>query len=134
MADIDTLAYCSWMEARGDSEDAMRAVQHVIVKRSISPGFAHNIHDAVYGKNQFSWTLPNDPEHGLEPADGDPQYAYALSVAPAVLTGTDTDDPSGGALFYANEHFVTSGWYFNVIISSGAHPITATIGSLTFRQ
>lgn len=132
MADQDDLAYCSWMEARGDGDAAMEAVQHVIVNRVASPGFPKNVHSVVYSPNQFSWTSSNDPEYGLVPAPGDIQYAYALSIAPSVLDGSDSDN-TGGACYYANLKYTTSGWFFdNIVNNPSEHPQTAVIGSQTF--
>lgn len=130
--DVKDLAYCSWMEARGEGESGMQAVQHVVVNRVGFPGFPSTVHAVIYEKNQFSWTMPDNPEYGKEPLDGDPQYAYALSLAPAVLANTDPDITLG-AHYYANLKYTTSGWFFNHIVNDSInHAHTVKIGNQDF--
>lgn len=132
--DLDNLSLCAWREARGDGNDAMRAVMHVIVNRVKAVGFPKNLHAVIYQKNAFSsMTVPSDPEFNLQPAEGDEQYAYCKTVSPDVLDFLDYD-LTCGAVFYANESTETSGWYKRNIINSGTHPVVATIGKQTFRK
>lgn len=131
--DLESLALVAWREARGDGTDAMRAVMHVIVNRVKAEGFPKNLHDVIYQKNAFSsMTVPSDPEFNLQPAEGDVQFAICKSFAPDVLDGMDFD-LTCGAVFYANEKTMTSGWYKRNIIDSGKHPVVAVIGKQTFR-
>lgn len=131
--DLHSLALCVWKEARGEGIDGMRAVMHVIKNRVGTPGFAHTIHDVVYGKNQFtSMSVPSDPEFNLEPHDDDQQYTYCVQTAPSVLNATDTDNTQG-ACYYANLRTATSGWFYTHIVQDTLHhPQTVQIGKQTF--
>jgi spore germination cell wall hydrolase CwlJ-like protein len=134
--DLHSAALCACKEARGDGQDAMRAVLHILANRVGTPGFAHTLHDVIYGKNQFSsMSIPSDPEFNWEPtapADLD-AMAFCVTLAPAVMEGADSD-LTGGAHFYANEATMTSGWYVRNIVQNPAHPVTAVIGKQTFRK
>jgi len=131
--DVNSVALCAWKEARGDGQDAMRAVMHVIANRVGVPGFAQTVHDVVYGKNQFtSMSVPTDPEFNLQPQAGDPQFAFCMSVAASVLNGSDPD-LTNGARWYDNPKTATSGWFARVIVDDPAsHPMVATIGQQQF--
>jgi spore germination cell wall hydrolase CwlJ-like protein len=130
--DVDSMALCAWKEARGEGTYGCELVMHVMYNRVGKPGFASTLHDVIYGRNQFSsMSVPSDPEFNLQPPTGDAVYAECLTLAAAVLAGSD--DTSRGALWYANEMNVTSGWYYDEIISSGKHPITIHYLRHTFR-
>ena len=135
--DVHSMALCVWKEARGEGQLGMRAVAHVIKNRVGCPGFAHNIHDVVYGKNQFtSMSVPNDPEFNLIPPPGDAQFSYAMSMCQSVLTGTDID-PTYGAHYYENAATATSGWFGRVIagpdgLGTEQHHFTEQIGKQKF--
>ena len=132
--DLDSLCLVAWKEARGDGDDAMRAVMHVIINRVLSAGFPKTLHDVIYQRNAFSsMTVPSDPEYNLQPHAGDPQYAYCETISNGVVTDSDVD-LTCGAVYYANEKYITSGWYKKVIIDSGQHPVTVIIGKQTFRK
>lgn len=130
--DLDNLILVAWKEARGDGADAMRAVMHVIVNRVRAEGFPKTLRSVLTQKNAFSCLNPSDPEFNLQPAEDDTQFAYCKTVAPDVLDGMDFD-LTCGAVFYANEKTMTSGWYKRNIIDSGKHPVVAVIGKQTFR-
>jgi hypothetical protein len=133
--DTQSLALCAWKEARGEGQDGMRAVMHVIYHRALHwyKDSEHPVHDTVFAKNQFtSMSVPSDPEFNLEPGDSDAQYTYCVSIAPTVLEDGDPD-PTGNALYYANLKTATSGWFFDHIVQDTVnHPTTATIGHQTF--
>jgi spore germination cell wall hydrolase CwlJ-like protein len=131
--DQDNLSLVTWKEARGEGNEGMQAVMHVIVNRVGHPGFAHTLHDVIYGKNQFtSMSVSSDPEFNLTPKQGDPQYAFCESLCPAVLSGTDTD-VTMGAHYYADLKYTTSGWFFrNIVNNPTDHPQVASIGRHTF--
>ena len=113
--DLNSLALCAWKEARGEGNEGMQAVMHVIVNRTGTPGFASTVHNVIYGKNQFtSMSVPSDPEFNLQPVDDDPQYAYCQSICQGVLDGMDAD-PTLGAHYYGDLKYATSGWFFHVI-------------------
>jgi N-acetylmuramoyl-L-alanine amidase len=135
--DLNNAILCVWKEARGDGHMAMNAVAHVIFNRVGAPGFPNNLHDVIYGKNQFSsMSITTDPEYNLvAPSAGDPQYpsySDATNIVNAVVAGTDSD-PTNGALYYANLKESTSGWFFNHIVNdSENHPLRATLGHQVF--
>jgi len=131
--DVNSTALCVWREARGDGHDAMRAVAHVIANRVGAPGFASSIHAVIFGKNQFtSMSVPTDPEFNLEPESGDEAYADAVSIARAVLNGTD-EDLTNGAHFYCNLKTATSGWFAkNIVADTANHPLLAAVGTQEF--
>ena len=132
--DVELMALCAWKEARGDGLYGCFLVMQVIYNRVGKPGFAHTVHDVIMGRNQFtSMSVPSDPEFSIHPPPGDAIYAACLADAPNILAGTN-DDPTHGALWYANEATATSGWYFDNIINSGNHPVTLKYGRHTFRS
>lgn len=129
--DLESLRLCAWKEARGEGVDGIRAVMHVIVNRVGAPGFAHTLHDVIYGKNQFtSMSVPSDPEFNLKPADGDAIFQECAALA----RGIETDpDLTNGARYYANLRTATSGWFERAIVNDPVnHPQTAVIGHHTF--
>ena len=131
--DLNSLALVAWKEARGEGQEGMQAVMHVIVNRVGHPGFSSTIHNCIYGKNQFtSMSVPSDPEFSLEPGAMDSQYTYCVSIAPSVLGGTDVD-VTNNAHYYADLKYTTSGWFFDVIVGNPVnHPQVAVIGRHTF--
>ena len=130
--DIQSLALVAWKEARGEGDEGMDAVMHVIVNRVGAPGFAHALHDVIYGKNQFtSMSVPSDPEFNLEPKDGDSQYAFCVATAQSFQT--DPADCTKGAHYYADLQYTTSGWFFrNIVNNPTDHPHTVKIGRHDF--
>jgi N-acetylmuramoyl-L-alanine amidase len=133
LSDIENLALVTWKEARGEGSQGCRAVMHVIVNRVGTPGFAHTLHDIIYGKNQFtSMSVASDPEFNLVPNPNDVMYALCVSLAKKILAGQDTDITLG-AHYYANLKYTTSGWFFNHIVNDPInHPQTVVIGHHTF--
>jgi N-acetylmuramoyl-L-alanine amidase len=131
--DLESAALCAYKEARGDGLPGMRAVLHCLKNRVGHPGFAHTLHDVIYGKNQFtSMSVPSDPEFNLIPSNSDLMFANALQLAKIVLN-TDDPDPTGGAHYYENPKTATSGWFHNVIVADTInHPMTVQIGHQIF--
>jgi len=131
--DVDNLALVTWKEARGEGMEGCRAVMHVITNRVGHPGFAHTLHDVIYGKNQFtSMSVSSDPEFNLVPSPNDAIFIACHALALLVLAGSD-EDVTKGAHYYANLKNTTSGWFFRNIVNNPAeHPATATIGHHTF--
>ncbi len=132
--DINSLALVTWKEARGEGPVGCYAVMNVIKNRVGTPGFAHTLHDVIYGKNQFtSMSVPSDAEFNLQPQSDDLTYKACVQQATNVLNGNpDAEDITHGAHYYANIKNTTSGWFFRNIINNADHPITATIGHHTF--
>jgi N-acetylmuramoyl-L-alanine amidase len=131
--DIHSTALCAWKEARGEGPTGMAAVIDVLKNRVGEPGFAHTLHDVIYGKNQFtSMSVPSDPEFNLQPADGDEDFVAAICLATNILN-SEVSDVTHGAHYYANLHNCTSGWFYDtIVLDSKHHPITAQIGHHTF--
>lgn len=129
--DLTSAALCAWKEARGDGSTGMHAVLHCIKNRVGFPGFAKNLHDVIYGKNQFtSMSVPSDPEFNLEPSG--PSYDDALRLS-AIVLNTDDDDVTLGAHYYENPSTATSGWFSRVIVGDPVnHPMTVKILHHTF--
>lgn len=131
--DLHNAALCAWKEARGDKDEGMRAVLHIIKNRAGALGFAATVHDVIYGKNQFtSMSVSSDPEFNLEPWPSDVQWLYCQSVAPTVFDGTD-EDLTLGAHYYCNPKTENSGWFErNIIKAAELHPFLVSIGKQDF--
>lgn len=135
-SDVDNMALCAWKEARGEGLYGCFLVMQVIYNRSRKIGaFPPNVHDVIYQRNAFtSMSVPSDPEYNIAPET--PQelelYHDLQLDAPNILVGTN-DDPTKGAVFYANEDTETSGWYYENVIKNPAHPITLVYKHHTFR-
>ena len=141
-SDIRSAALCAWKEARGEGNDGMCAVLHVLNNRTAAPGFAKTLHDVIYGKNQFtSMSVPSDPEFNLEPGADDESFGAALKMATEMFAvnalppgSIPSTDPTRGAHYYANLHEIDSdGWFYkDIVLESHFHPVTAQIGKHTF--
>lgn len=133
--DLQSLALCAWKEARGEGEDGMRAVMHVICNRAMKWYLNREeaIHKAVYAKNQFtSMSVPSDREFNLVPIANDRQYSYCVSMVEKVANGSDPD-LTHKALYYNNSKTATSEWFVNHIVNDPKnHPKVATIGKQAF--
>ena len=107
VVDAHWMALTMWGEARGDGEQAMRAVGHVIDNRRRSGGHGPHATDTVSEAWQFSCWNPGDPNRAaMENVDRLPQgsrehalWLAARRIAGEILAGR-SDDPTGGALFY----------------------------------
>lgn len=123
------LLIVAWREARGDGRDAMRAVAHVIKNRADQWG-GDLIHQ-ITNKNQFSsMSVLGDSQTIVWPNEADVVNLAAL--IDNIVSGVDSDNTSG-ALYYANEVNVTSGWYKENIMTD-SHPVCAIVGQQTFRK
>lgn len=130
------VSLCLWREARGEGDDGIRGVMHVIRKRALSwyKSAKEPYHAAIYDHAQFtSMSDPNDPQYTLFPADTDLIYLLCQKIAVDVISGTDADN-TGGALYYANLDNITSGgWFAKYILKHPeTHPPTVTIKHHTF--
>jgi N-acetylmuramoyl-L-alanine amidase len=135
--DIHSMALCVYKEARGEGLSGMQAVAHVIANRVGQPGFAHDLHNVIFGKSQFtSMSVVSDPEFNLIPPPGDNQFSFCQALCPQVLRG-DNPDPTFGAKYYYNPKTATSGWFVRVIAGpdgngTEGHSLSATIGRQRF--
>jgi spore germination cell wall hydrolase CwlJ-like protein len=122
------LALVMYREARGEGQTGMLAVGHVIANRCHMWGKTY--HDVILGENQFtSMSVHADPNDIAWPVLEDEVFYLAENVYSGMAS-----DVTNGALYYADETFVTSGWYEREIISSGLHPVLVKIGRHTFRK
>ena len=126
---------CLWREARGEGHDGMRAVAWVIQNRSKT--WNQTILQVLMAPNQFTSMRDQKQPDGtwkfIFPPDADPQWEDARQIVGNLLTGKDTDDPTDGALYYANLQTATSGWFFDHIVNDPVnHPHTVKIGHHDF--
>lgn len=125
---------CLWREARGEGHEGMRAVAWVIQNRS--KAWNKSIFEVITGKNQFTsmteQKLPDGTWGFVFPEDADPQWEDARQIVGDMITGRDTEDPTDGALYYANLKTMTSPWFMENIVKSAEHPHTVTIGHHDF--
>ena len=133
--DIHSAELCAWKEARGEGIEGMKAVLCVLKNRVGFTGFAHTLHDVIYGKNQFtSMSVPSDPEFNLQPPAVDDAFSAALDIATALLEADISEDITNGAHYYANLHVIPKdGWFYrNIVLNTVEHRLTAQIGKHTF--
>lgn len=130
----NTWSLCLWREARGEGHEGMRAVAWVIQNRS--KAWAKSIFEILTAPNQFTSMVEQKLEDGswgfTFPPDADPQWEDARQIVGNLITGRDTEDPTDGALYYANLVTATSGWFFENIVDSPEHSKTVQIGHHTF--
>ena len=130
---IFMMALTLWREARGDGEDGMRAVGHVIANRR-NASFHRDWVAVITARNQFtSMSVHSDPETVLWPVTGDAVFAIAMRLAADIIEGTDPDNTLG-AQYYANLATMDRyGWFKqNILDEPEVHPQTAVIGKQTF--
>lgn len=105
-AEVRLLAATAWGEARGEGEDGMRAVAHVMVNR-VGSRFGENLETVIMTPYQFSvWNrgdpnrrLVSNPERYATDGVAQETWEQAQRIAREVLSGQSID-PTGGALFY----------------------------------
>lgn len=111
--DKQSLRLVAWKEARADGLAACNYVMHVCLNRVGKPGFASNLHDVIYGKNQFSsMSVLSDPEFNLDPEKSLGADLESWRDLQSVVDNIETDDDgTHGALFYQNPKTADSGWF-----------------------
>lgn len=130
------VSLCGWREARGEGDEGVRGVIHVIGNR-VNAWYATQVepwHYAIYLHGQFtSMSDPNDPNYSLFPADNDPVWIMCQRMAQAIVSGQDSDN-TGGALYYANlDNITPGGWFSKYILGHPeTHPPTVVIAHTTF--
>jgi len=111
VVDAHWMALTLWGEARGQGEEAMRAVGHVIDNRRRASGSDPDfVTDTVSEAFQFSCWNPGDPNReamltvdALPPEGHDHlMWLAARRIADEILAGR-SQDPTGGALFYHSD-------------------------------
>ena len=133
VVDAHWMALTMWGEARGQGEEAMRAVGHVIDNRRRNGAHGAFATDTVSEAWQFSCWNPADPNraailrvesYAADSHDG-MMWRAARRIAAEILAGQSAD-PTGGALFYHSVG-VAPLW------SRGVVPVTRIGGHLFFR-
>ncbi len=133
VVDAHWMALTMWGEARGQSEEGMRAVGHVIHNRWLAKRHGAHVTDTVSAAWQFSCWNEGDPNRAAMlniealPEDSEDYRLWltAKRVAGEILSGQSAD-PTGGALFYHTEA-VQPAW------SRGVAPVTQIGSHLFFR-
>ena len=132
------VSLCLWREARGEGDDGIRGVMHVIRRRATTwdkyKGRTEPYHAAIYDHGQFtSMSDPGDSQYHLFPAESDLVYILCQKIAQDVIAGRDQDN-TGGALYYANLDNITPGGWFDkyILRHPETHPPTVAIGRHTF--
>jgi spore germination cell wall hydrolase CwlJ-like protein len=134
VVDAHWMALTMWGEARGQGEEAMRAVGHVIDNRRRASGADPDfVTDTVSEAFQFSCWNPGDPNReamlnvdALPPEGHDHlMWLAARRIADEILAGR-SQDPTGGGLFYHSDAVAPS-W------SQGLSPVFRIGRHLFFR-
>lgn len=102
MTDLDLtfLAITAWKENRGGGTAGLTSVMNVVQNRSIRD--ATSCYAECVKHLQFSSiSAPGDPELTLWPAESDPQFIEAQTLAQYAASGTLTDLTGGATDYYA---------------------------------
>ncbi len=94
---FSVVAKTAWDEARGEGEDGMKAVLHVLKNRADTN--ATDPAKEALKKKQFSgW---NDPKRLRKMKDDDPRLEEAKRLTEVVFSGEDPDITGGATHFHA---------------------------------
>lgn len=105
--DLVFSAVTAWKEDRQGLIPGMTAVINVLVNRSLRDGTS--IYAEATKRLQFSsLTASGDPELTLWPADSDPQWAEALTLAEQASNGVLADITNGAIDYYAPQAIKTT--------------------------
>jgi spore germination cell wall hydrolase CwlJ-like protein len=97
-------ALCLWREARGQSDDAKRAVLHVILNRAATGFRGSDPASVILWPYQFSSFNPKDPNAARLP-DRRNVGDWRAWLACCAVVDVPGDDPTGGALMYESASF-----------------------------
>lgn len=126
-ADVDVLARTIWGEARGEGWEGMQAVANVVMNRvSIGGWYGAGVQGVCLKRWQFTAWEPaplGNREAMLSVNEGNPQFAMAMQIASAAVTGT-LPDITNGATHYHNAT-VSPKW-------AKSAQVSAVIGRHTF--
>jgi hypothetical protein len=142
----DVWALNCYEEARGEGVEGMRCVAWVT--HNIAKSRNLSIEATVALKNEFSWTrtlgVNEDGSYAFIFPTTNLQFQQAQKLANDIALGVDKDDPTDGALYYANLDVVKAanvraglpedaGWFMKHIVGDPVnHPETLQQGRHTF--
>lgn len=102
LSPVEICALCVWREARGEGMLGKRGVAHVILNRTLRPGWwGTTISTVILFPFQFSSFNAGDPNEDKWPADNDPSFSDSLTVAEDVLEKGETDLTAGATSYYS---------------------------------
>jgi len=120
--DLDVVSRTAYGEARGEGDEGIRAVLHVMRNRKLL-GDDTSYSEVALKPRQFSAWNQGDPNRELIQSLGEEELADTRDIAEEVLSG-ESEDPTGGATHYHAKE-VSPKW------ASEMRP-TATIGRHRF--
>ncbi len=104
------MAQAGYYEARGEKEDGIAAVMHVIKNRASHPFlWPSSFKEVVAQKKQFSYTHDGSLKRGFT---DNLSYVKVKAIAWDVYTGTK-EDPTKGAQYYHSKN-VSPSWNRNL--------------------
>jgi hypothetical protein len=104
--DVYLTALCTWREARGCSDEAIRGVLHVIRNRAITPSWWGKGYVGVILKPyQFASFNKNDPNAMKFPEADDPIFKKILVMTETIIAGQDQDLTGGAVLYHSMDVF-----------------------------
>lgn len=108
---LDVAARTLAQEVRGEPPEGQDAVAHVLKNRLASGRWGETLSSVCLWRGQFSgWYVPTDPNFAY--ACNLPETDIVLCKMRVVMqTALDSkDDPTGGAMWYANLSIVNPKW------------------------
>lgn len=125
---VAALAMIGYREARGEGDEGIRAVMHVVRNR-VNSGWG-DWDKVITAKNQFSsFTVLGDSQTIVWPTKPNALFDTCMQLATVVYGGNDPD-PTNGAVYYYNPQTATSQWFLDNIVAK--HQKVATLGHHEF--
>ena len=101
---IALIALCIYHEARGESLEGQKLIAHVILNRSYNR--EQSIHEVIYDKWQFSWTMDDIDDYPTNI----PVYFKCMNVVADVLKEREQGYTFHKADLYYNPDQATPDW------------------------
>jgi N-acetylmuramoyl-L-alanine amidase len=109
-----SLALMMWKENRAGGIAGMQSCGNVAINRTAARGMS--VYAVVYQPMQFSsMSAPHDPQLLIQPAEDDPEWEQAQSLAVKAATG-NLPDITGGALSYYALSMVQPPWWASSMV------------------
>jgi len=101
---------CLWAEARGEPNDGMLGVAHVILTRAKRK--AVSVGHVILARKQFSWTMDSDPNRAkvLDAWQSDPSGWQRADIIAWLASHGYTIDPTQGSTHYYNPSVADPPW------------------------